>query len=205
MKNYQILVCATVSIFIFGCKAPVAVPPPHVRVNPAPKEKYEISLEFLDDRKRPSGDVTGVITYEIKNRNCMPVDYARSLGGSRPMVFRGEHVRLNKIAENRYVISLYTDKFIDENYYELGVCKWQINSISMDFNILGQPYSSGFWGKRIENEEYEFKYCLEPEVRFSGADIADCVPDVSKVTQRYNKNEFFKIKITSKRNRLASA
>ena len=116
-----VLVCV-----LSACTKHQPVAPPNKRVNPNQSERYRILLTFIDD-PGASIRIEGEATYAIAvGSACLPVDYTRSLGGSKP-IFESERRKLDvrRVADDSYAATIYLDHLIDEDYYGLGVCHWK--------------------------------------------------------------------------------
>ncbi|HJR72044.1 MAG TPA: hypothetical protein VJ806_00190 [Luteimonas sp.] len=88
-----------------------------------------MSVELIED-PGDIADVSAQALYVIADNDCLPVDYARSLGGSKPTF----EERPSFIATKRGKIVetiVAEDYFIPEDYYGLGPCKWRLALVSI--------------------------------------------------------------------------
>lgn len=120
-----ILASLSICILSFsGCKEYKPVPPPEIRMNPNPVERYGVLMEI----KNPPGpiSVTSDAVYGMKNRgSCVPIDTRRSLGGSRPVFGESYALPVNLVSDASYEVTFYADALMDEDYYGKGVCYWE--------------------------------------------------------------------------------
>jgi hypothetical protein len=118
-----------IGLALMGCKP---VPLPEVRMSSSPKVKYRVSVTLPRDIRLLESPIAEV-TYAVANREeCVPFDNGRSLGGSRPAL--GKVVKSAGFArdpDGTYWGIVYADKLLDENYYGLAICHWQLNIVNI--------------------------------------------------------------------------
>lgn len=197
-KSAVLLWLAILCLWLTACTEHKPVPRPEVKTNPTPKERYEIVLTLQEDPGGSVSEVKGLLAHKISNRECMPVDYTRSLGGSRPMLFEDTNIQFKEIADRTYASVIDRDRLIDENYYGLGTCKWQIDALSIRLYIDGRPYTFGMGGIEIAQNSSVYEYCIRPGAVKSGGGTY-CGTEAAINLSQYNRNEFFKISLVSKR------
>lgn len=125
------LLMVTLMTTAASCQNHQRVPLPEVKRNPAPQEKYLVTM-VIEGAPRPFDKVEGKVQYDIPvgDDDCIPVDYTIAPGGTKnnpsedvPIVFR-------KLSDNEYQAEVYLDALLDEDYYGLGVCRWQLTAVA---------------------------------------------------------------------------
>lgn len=123
-----LLVAAAASAVIQGCGRTEPVSPPRVADNAHPARRYEVLATILDD----PGEIRRIearVNYTVANTDCIPIDYTRSLGGSRP-IFLEERL-LPVMREGRQLkVAVAEDALLPEDYYGLGVCRWKLGTVA---------------------------------------------------------------------------
>ena len=99
---------------------------PEIKHNPTPKMRYDITLT-VDGAPGPFDSITGFVQYKVANEQCVPLE---PVSGATiapeekvPVVFKREK-------DNVYTGTIYADLMQDEDYYGLGVCRWQVVATS---------------------------------------------------------------------------
>ena len=117
--------CAWAVLLLGACsKAPES---PVAKTNPNPKQRYEITVELVD----PPPDIreiSGVAHFGVSTRACLPYQekIARvTIGASYKREFA-----LIRAGESTYKGHIFLDWPIDQDYYGLGVCKWEITGVN---------------------------------------------------------------------------
>jgi hypothetical protein len=107
-----------------------SVKPPEVELNPAPKQRYAITLTVLDPPGQISS-VTGTAQFDIDNEQCVPL--ADSVAGVR------KHTKfMHPITFHRegggFVGYVYADQLLNNDYYGLGTCTWSLTGVQTLFH-----------------------------------------------------------------------
>ena len=130
--------------------APTPVPDIHPKQNPAPREAYALQIEFAGLPASVT-ELTGTADFEVANRDAVPLDHSKALGGVRlppqhsvPLVFR-------RIDDTRFAASFQKDALLDEDYFGLGVCEWSLTSVSVHFRSPVTHFVGGFSGDRLHD------------------------------------------------------
>lgn len=107
--------------------------PIHPKVNPAAQVSRDIEFRFsgLPGAIHQSG---AALHYGVRNRDCVPMDYERALGGVRllPKYRLAAPVRLS--TGGALIVTAWDDALIDENYFDLGECHWVLESVAFTFS-----------------------------------------------------------------------
>ncbi len=134
-----------------GAGIPVAVPDIHPSPNPAPKRTYVLTLRFagLPDALQ---DVAATADFEVDNRDCVPYDFSRAVGGVRLPPRHSVALELKKVDATTYVARLHEDALQDEDYYGLGVCTWALNTATVHFRSIATRFVGGMPADRVVAE-----------------------------------------------------
>ncbi len=99
---------------------------PEVKINPARKNRYEVTVNIKD---APGGfaSVEGVESYYAPN--CKYTTN-RMMGATSNPSF-DQKIPLKKVGDMAYMGVFYTDSPLNEDYYGQGVCKWENIGISV--------------------------------------------------------------------------
>ena len=134
-------------------QATVAAPIPdvHARQNPAPKRAYTLALRFAG----LPADITRLsitANYEVKNLDCVPVDYTKAMGGIRLPPEQRIELTLQRIDDNTYATTVNEDALLDEDYYGLGVCQWALGTASVHFHSPSTQFVGGISADQLTAE-----------------------------------------------------
>ncbi|MDT3454326.1 hypothetical protein ROV96_09775 [Stenotrophomonas pavanii] len=96
------------------------------RLNPAPKQAYELVLT-VKDAPGPFAVVEGVAQYDVSNyEDCGRVIWST---GTASRITSQEPVELRKTGENEYRGTFYLDRMQDQDYYDRGTCHWTLTGV----------------------------------------------------------------------------
>jgi len=113
-----------VLILFFGitsaCSSPMKNP--DIKMNPNPKFRYEFTVS-IDGAPGPFDSITSSAQYQVMNPNCVPMQPG---SGATPTISKSIPIVLERESDKLYKGSFETDAFEDENYFGLGVCRWQL-------------------------------------------------------------------------------
>lgn len=111
------------ALLLAGCWSASKFEPPVGKTNPNPTLRYEIRVELVD----PPTDVkniSGAAYFSIPDVICMPTP--DRIAGYTPGSRYEKRFSLIPTGHNTYQGHIFLDWPVDENYYGLGVCKWQL-------------------------------------------------------------------------------
>lgn len=190
------LIAAGLLWALSGCSKHKPVLPPDVKLNSEPNEQYEIVVD-LDEDPGDIAYVTAGINYKISNAGCVPVDYGRSIGGSRP-IFREEKrisvERHGKIFSAR----VFKDLLKDDDYYGLGICRWEIDGFGMQLhrgvvtNIVGAPLSD----MHVGSTKYQRVRCAYDGSTAGSNGLDDCLMESAPLHS--DRRKFFTISVKTR-------
>lgn len=117
-------------IAVSACTKHEPIPRPVTHVNPAPTERFEITVRISDDAEIPE-QLFGRSTYGVENpKRCLPLDYTRALGGVRPELYHEQAQTYEKVGARVFRTYVYEDAIINEDYYGMGVCDWGVQVVT---------------------------------------------------------------------------
>ncbi|HEY0659733.1 MAG TPA: hypothetical protein VGD21_00185, partial [Lysobacter sp.] len=103
---------------------------PEVRRNPRPQERYEITMT-IRDAPGPLTNIGGSVQYNVDNwLDCMPEKFDFPLGVHREKPEEFLPLSFERIAENVYRTEIAADALRDEDYHDLGVCRWKLTAVT---------------------------------------------------------------------------
>ena len=95
----------------------------NIRRNPAPQQRYEVTLE-IKDAPGPFEVVEGFMQYEVRDDQCVPKDPVSGAHPQRPK--QTIPAQYERVTENTYRATIYTDLLLDDDYFGLGLCPWKL-------------------------------------------------------------------------------
>jgi len=139
--NKSLCHCALAALLLGACcKTPES---PVAKTNPNPTQRYEITVELVDppaDIKRISGEAH----FSIPDVACMPTP--DRIAGYTPGSRYIKNFSLTYAGSNTYKGHIFLDWPVDEDYYGLGVCKWEINTVGAVIDFGGYMQKPVLWG-----------------------------------------------------------
>lgn len=102
------------------------------RPNDKASRGHVVTLRF-ERLPGPIAQLAGTAEFEVANRECVPIDYERAPGGVRLPPRHRHTLSWAHQADGTYTAALFEDQIVDENYYKLGVCRWQLQVVTVRF------------------------------------------------------------------------
>ena len=154
----QLTSVATAMAVLSAASCGPSVKPPDVKLNPAPKQRYEVTLTVPNPPRRIS-TVFGTIQFDIQGLkdDCMP--YSDKIAGSKPKSSFPRHVAFERKDNVSFVGYFYSDQLIDEDYYGLGVCRWELTGIKVLFHAGTLERAAYLDGDEISGEQTSRSLC----------------------------------------------
>ncbi|MEH6422138.1 hypothetical protein [Pseudomonas sp. CGJS7] len=131
-----------------ACQQPV--PLPEIKLNPNPKHKYEVVMT-IRDVPRPFEKIAGNLQFDVPRDKdaCIPLDQTRALGGVRNRPTKDIPLELRKVSDTEYRGVFFTDMILEEDYYGLGVCPWELTAVGVKLFAKPAVFSTGTWQEAI--------------------------------------------------------
>jgi len=108
---------------------------PDIKLNPHPKMRYEITMT-VEGAPGPFEKIEGHVDYHVSNPNSVPLTLINGATvepqADAPLTF--EHV-----SGSVYKAYFYADRFLDEDYFGQGVCRWSV--VGASANLVHGPVS----------------------------------------------------------------
>ena len=96
---------------------------PEPKRNPNPSQVYEVTFT-VRDAPGPIEFTEGFAQYEVTDESCLPLSDPIAGVKQRPMA--KEPLVFEKVSETAYRARVVADPFVDEDYFGLGVCRWEL-------------------------------------------------------------------------------
>lgn len=99
---------------------------PDVKLNPNPRMRYEVTMT-IKGAPGAFDRIEGYADYEVANPASVPLT---PFSGATVVPQRHEVLEFKRVTDNVYKAEVYADKFLDEDYFGQGVCRWSIIAVS---------------------------------------------------------------------------
>ncbi|HUH54578.1 MAG TPA: hypothetical protein VLZ32_02465 [Rhodanobacter sp.] len=119
-----------------GCSA-MHGDPKNPERNPHPVKRYEVTATVGAPGAWDS--VTGTIFFDVANVDCVPQD---SFTGGRNVPNTSYEIEMSRINENTWKGYFLRDYLQDDDYYDLGVCHWDVTGLVPSFTIHGKAFNA---------------------------------------------------------------
>lgn len=109
--------------------------------NPHPVKRYEVVA--TSDAPGPWDSVEGYINYNIVKADdgiakCVPIG---SFLGEQSLTSIGVDIEMNRVDDHTWTGYFYRDALQDEDYYNLGICHWDVTSVSVSAVARGVRFA----------------------------------------------------------------
>lgn len=123
------------------------------RENPNPQKKYRVTINI----ENAPGEFKELYTYaNYQSTNCQYLK--KGFAGATDQPYHTIHLDSKKISETQYQTEFSVDGMLDEDYdYGNGICKWQLNNVSIIFKATGAKDETRF-SASIDGDELDKKY-----------------------------------------------
>jgi hypothetical protein len=112
-----------------------------VHEQPHPQQAYRLTMT-IENAPGPFGEVTGNAQYDVANRReCSKRD---PVSGTVGRITHLPDLTWTPIAPNTYEAIVYVDRLLDEDYYGLGVCHWELKGASGSLRATGNARETRF-------------------------------------------------------------
>jgi hypothetical protein len=106
---------------------------PDIKLNPHPKMRYEITMT-VEGAPGPFEKIEGHVDYHVSNLDSVPLTPFTGATvepqAAAPLVFK-------HVSGNVYKAEFFADRFLDEDYFGHGVCRWSLVGVSG--NLVHEP------------------------------------------------------------------
>ena len=187
-SSIRIVILSFSAIWIAAC-AKTDVKNPEAKLNPSPKEGYEITL-VVEDPPEPIEKITGTMQLDIENTDCMPLK--DKIAGVKPDSSFGYPIEF-KEKNGKFLGHVYADRLLNEDYYGLGKCIWNLTGAVVRIQFSKSEQIAVIYGDKIIKERSQESLCRR-DVSTSFA----CRIPVGDVSEDERKSRFLAV-LTSRK------
>lgn len=162
---------------------------PDIKLNPHPKMRYELTLS-VQDAPGPFESTMGYMEYET-DKTCVP---EQPISGHQSQVRFSIPFTFEQVDPTTYRGVVYLDMIQDEDYYGLGVCRWELMIVNVQLGAAGAIFNQGFQGAKIAAQQSGASYFLKRAYNDKSGDSG--MPALDNTTRR--RDEFFSTTLTAK-------
>ncbi|MBD9470811.1 hypothetical protein [Pseudoxanthomonas sp. PXM01] len=103
-------------------------------VNDAPSDAVHVTI--LTTGLPPEGKVSAIAHYLVEDDRCLPVDYSKAIGGTKPEIALQHGIAVERVGDGSFVSTAYGDHYaptvVRRGY---SACIWRLQSISVGFDV----------------------------------------------------------------------
>lgn len=114
--------------------------PPVPRRNPD-AVPYDITLR-IENAPGPFGKVRAAMVYRVENERCLP--RLGGMSGTRVTASEFIAIPLESTGPAQWQGRFQDDLLLDEDYYGLGICRWQLAGVSVEMLATGAAGETSF-------------------------------------------------------------
>lgn len=122
------------TVAIAGCSSPMkySIAQSEIKDIPHPTQQYEVVV--TSEAPGPWGSVSGAVFYHVTNDDCVP---KLPLEGARQIPNTARKFKLTTTDGKTWKGHFYRQMIEDADYFGLGVCHWDIESVGTGFIVHG--------------------------------------------------------------------
>jgi hypothetical protein len=150
------------------CGSPIKTP--DIKQNPHPTQRYEITLK-IDDAPGPFDAMRAFVNYRVVSERCVPLT---PMTGAAIEPQETVPLTLTRTSDGVYHGTVYTDHFLDEDYYGLGVCHWNLVAVGVKLTAGSQDFSPAIYMEEITSGQTVHRYFSSRAYReYKGPHLVD--------------------------------
>ncbi|KGE50268.1 hypothetical protein [Xanthomonas axonopodis] len=111
-------------------------------LNPHPVKRYEVIA--TSHAPGPWDAIKAYIGYDVINNKCVPMI---PFLGEQHMPNTGLYIPMTRVDDHTWKGYFYRDALLDEDYFKLGVCHWDVTSVGVSATVQGVRFG---WGNGLE-------------------------------------------------------
>jgi hypothetical protein len=168
--------------------------PKNPQKNLHPVKRYEVTATA--DAPGPWDSVRGAVFFDVINKECVPKD---SFTGGQNVPNIGYEFEMVHMEGNKWKGYFYRDALQDEDYFGLGVCRWDATGAGPVFTVHGATFTPSRGLEQalqvVSYTEY-FKRSAYDDRSFTGMgalEFLETNPEIAK-----HSDAFFPVKVTIK-------
>ncbi|RAO75773.1 hypothetical protein [Dyella jiangningensis] len=143
---------------------------PDIRQNPTPKQRYEVTLNIYD-APGPFDAIHACANYRVTNEDCIPLT---PVTGIRIEPQETLPMTLTKLRDRVYRGTVCADQLMDEDYYGLGICDWDLVAAGVKLTAGDQDFSPAIYAAEIRSGKGVDRYFSSQAYReYRGAHLVD--------------------------------
>lgn len=119
-----------------------------VKTNSAAHQRYQLTLKFAG-LPVAVNELKGSLDFEVSNRDSVPLDYGRAVGGVLLTPQHSVPVEFTRSDDGTYTAMVNADALLNEDYYGLGVCEWSLVGATVRFRSPATPFVGGMGGDAL--------------------------------------------------------
>lgn len=140
MKRHLLAAAALLPLVTAGCARTVDAGSAKATLNPHPVKRYEVIA--TSQAPGPWDKVKGVVFFDVENKGCVP---RGSFTGAQDVPSAAIHFEMKHEERGTWVGYFYRDALMDEDYFGLGVCRWDATSLAPVFAVDGEKFGAPTW------------------------------------------------------------
>ena len=117
-----------------------------IRDNPVPKHRYEVTLEIHQPPGPFESTARGWVHYRVDNSRCLTPTPSEGT-----TIFPEKTVEFNvtRVSATVYRGTIFLDSLQDQDYYRLGVCHWNVNTLGIELKANGVKFNTAMGGSDL--------------------------------------------------------
>lgn len=123
------------ALALAACSSPMDKHP-DIKLNPHPVQRYELTATV--DAPGPFDSVTGYVSYDVTNVECVPRD---AWEGARNVPSSSRSFEMTRVDAHTWKGYFYRDLLRDEDYFGLGVCHWDLTNALPVFAVHDEKFN----------------------------------------------------------------
>lgn len=186
MGSMALAVPVLASIAVLGACAQSVNGQPDIKLNPSPKQRYEIVV--TSDAPGKFDSVEGRAYYQVDNVGCVPKD---SFTGGQNVPGKTYMFKLVKVDDKTYTGQFFKDRFEPGDYFGLGVCHWKLVSVGPDLVVHGDSFGPALITPNIESGGVKTRYFKKSEFFNRSISSASALSWSANDSEYLEKRELF--------------
>lgn len=138
----------------------------NVKENPHPKMRYDITLT-VDGAPGPFDSVEGRALYKVSSLDCVPIK-GYPMNPMRIPPDKRIPITFKRITDREYRATIYLDRWLDEDYFGLGVCRWSLVSMTTFLKANEAKFVTGVFVDSIISQASHVEYFTASQYRNDG-------------------------------------
>jgi hypothetical protein len=198
-KQMTVAAALAAGVAASGCSHP---DPKQPKLNPHPKQVYEITLT-VHDAPGPFESATFFVYYEVPDSPCLPRNTWVGAPTDTP-TFTAPVEQMKRVGDNVYQGQVTLDLLEDEDYYGKGVCRWTNNMVNAGLNNHGVYFGTSVNQNQIQAGKEITYYFLKEDYfdplkhgRFAGDELGQ--EDLQAIPESDRSSKLFSTTFTVRR------